>query len=170
MDGLQSLTVSSGHAEARNKPRHLNSGFYFAWADNRTIAAFESIVKHAATSDKSEQPSFYDVLCGEGGKYTLGNDTCLEPMLNVTVHFLDPVKYPNGAFRSLWEQKDVRSACNAQGCKVLHNNWVPGRQKKLNRQVESDLWDYDVATRMCLRRAVSPQNPSAHLSVHLRNL
>ncbi|CAM6097142.1 unnamed protein product [Calypogeia fissa] len=147
---LPAQTDQWNETEALNKPRHLNSGFYFAWADNRTMAAFEGIIKHGATSDKSEQPSFYDVLCGEGGKYTVGIDTCVEPNLNITVHFLDPVKYPNGAFRSLWQHKDVRSACKTQGCKILHNNWVPGRQKKLNRQMASGLWDYDAATRMCL--------------------
>ncbi|OMO80051.1 Reticulon [Corchorus olitorius] len=50
-----------------NLPRRLNSGFYFARADIPTIAAMEKVVRHAATSGLSEQPSFYDTLCGERG-------------------------------------------------------------------------------------------------------
>ncbi|BBN14553.1 beta-arabinofuranosyltransferase [Marchantia polymorpha subsp. ruderalis] len=138
-------------SEPLNQPRRLNSGFYFVWSDNRTIAAFSNIVQHAANSEKSEQPSFYDVLCGNGGIYTVGNDLCVQPIFNVTVHFLDPAKYPNGAFQRLWEKKNVREVCEAQGCRVLHNNWVSGRKKKLERQFTTGLWDYDAKTRLCTR-------------------
>ncbi|KAJ8569750.1 hypothetical protein K7X08_006327 [Anisodus acutangulus] len=49
-----------------NLPRRLNSGFYYAYSDAMTIAALKKVVKHAANSNLSEQPSFYDTLCGEG--------------------------------------------------------------------------------------------------------
>lgn len=137
--------------EPANKPRRLNSGFYFAWPDSSTIAAFEKIVKHASASNMSEQPSFYDVLCGESGRHRLGDLHCLEPETNVTTHFLDRQLFPNGAFNDLWEQKNVSEACRIQGCFVLHNNWVSGRQRKFARQFASGLWDYDANNRICVR-------------------
>ncbi|KAK1574963.1 hypothetical protein Q3G72_001392 [Acer saccharum] len=74
----------------------------------------EKVVKHAATSNLSEQPSFYDTLCGEG----------------------------------LRQKKKVKRACEKKGCFVLHNNWFTGRLRKLERQVLSGLWEYDISTRM----------------------
>ncbi|XP_057948350.1 uncharacterized protein LOC131144024 [Malania oleifera] len=134
-----------------NLPRRLNSGFYFARSDGKTIAAMEMIVKHAATSNLSEQPSFYDTLCGKGGTNRLGDDRCLEPKTNLTVYFLDRNLFPNGAYDGLWEKKDVKTACLKKGCLILHNNWISGRSKKLERQVLSGLWEYDLSTRMCLQ-------------------
>ncbi|KAH7684879.1 Fucosylgalactoside 3-alpha-galactosyltransferase protein [Dioscorea alata] len=134
-----------------NLPRRLNSGFYFVHSDSPTIAAIEKVVKHASTSDLSEQPSFYDVLCGEGGLYRIGDNQCLEPSTNLTVHFLDRNRFPNGAYKGLWEKHNVTSACVKQGCIVLHNNWISGRKRKLERQVRSGLWVYDTSSRMCVQ-------------------
>ncbi|XP_042496061.1 uncharacterized protein LOC122075182 [Macadamia integrifolia] len=133
-----------------NLPRRLNSGFYFAHSDSMTIAAMEKVVKHASTSVLSEQPSFYDVLCGEGGSNRIGDDRCLEPETNLTVHFLDRNFFPNGAYHGLWRKKNVKASCMKKGCVTLHNNWISGRIKKLERQVQSGLWEYDSSTRMCL--------------------
>ncbi|XP_039034794.1 beta-arabinofuranosyltransferase RAY1-like [Hibiscus syriacus] len=133
-----------------NLPRRLNSGFYFSRADAPTIAAMEKVVRHAATSGLSEQPSFYETLCGEGGSSREGDNRCVEPETSLTVHFLDRNLFPNGAYMGLWEREDVKSACKKQGCLVLHNNWISGRVKKLERQVRSGLWEYDIARRMCL--------------------
>lgn len=132
-----------------NLPRRLNSGFYFARSDGSTIAAMEKVVRHAATSGLSEQPSFYDTLCGEGGSNRKGDNRCVEPETNLTIHFLDRNPFPNGAYLGLWERKNVKSACKKLGCIVLHNNWIGGRMKKLERQVFSGLWEYDISTRMC---------------------
>ncbi|GJT47501.1 beta-arabinofuranosyltransferase RAY1 isoform X1 [Tanacetum coccineum] len=117
-----------------NMPRRLNSGFYYARSDNSTIAALEKVVKHASTSNLSEQPSFYDTLCGLNGSYRVGDDMCLEPETNLTVRFLDRNLFPNGAYRDLWDSSNVSSTCMDMGCFVLHNNWISGRQKKLERQ------------------------------------
>ncbi|GMH01565.1 hypothetical protein Nepgr_003404 [Nepenthes gracilis] len=117
-----------------NLPRRLNSGFYFARSDNSTIAAIEKVVKHAATSELSEQPSFYDTLCGENGSNRVGDDKCREPETNLTVHFLDRDLFPNGAYQGLWEERNVKTACAKKGCYILHNNWISGRMKKLERQ------------------------------------
>ncbi|XP_073316574.1 beta-arabinofuranosyltransferase RAY1-like [Primulina huaijiensis] len=48
-----------------NLPRCLNSGFYYAHSDFITIKALEKVLKHASNSNFSEQPSFYNTLCGE---------------------------------------------------------------------------------------------------------
>lgn len=130
-------------------PRRLNSGFYFVFSDGSTVAAMEKVVRHAATSGLSEQPSFYDMLCGEGGLNRVGDNMCIEPESNLTVHFLDRDLFPNGAYEGLWEKRNVSEACLEKGCLVIHNNWISGRRKKLERQVLSGLWDYDISTRMC---------------------
>ncbi|KAF5793632.1 putative fucosylgalactoside 3-alpha-galactosyltransferase [Helianthus annuus] len=134
-----------------NLPRRLNSGFYYARSDNTTITALKKVVKHASLSNLSEQPSFYDTLCGFNGSYRLDDDTCQEPETNLVVHFLDRNLFPNGAYRDLWDSSNVSSTCMNIGCFVLHNNWISGRQRKLERQVSSGLWEYDTSTRMCLR-------------------
>ncbi|KAM0924953.1 hypothetical protein ACQ4PT_004500 [Festuca glaucescens] len=134
-----------------NLPRRLNSGFYYARSDHATITAMEMVVKHATKSNSSEQPSFYDILCGKEGVNRLGDDRCLEPSTNLTVVFLDRDLFPNGAYRGLWERRDIPSACRELGCFVIHNNWVNGRRKKLQRQMASGLWDYDPNSRMCLQ-------------------
>ncbi|KAK4402736.1 Beta-arabinofuranosyltransferase RAY1 [Sesamum angolense] len=122
-----------------NLPRRLNSGFYYAHSDSITIAALEKVVKHAAKSNLSEQPSFYDTLCGEGGSYRLGDDKCLEPETDLVVHFLNRDLFPNGAYQGLWEEKDIKKACKERGCLVLHNNWISGRRKKLERQCGGEI-------------------------------
>ncbi|KAI3733432.1 hypothetical protein L6452_12875 [Arctium lappa] len=132
-----------------NLPRRLNSGFYYAHSDSSTIAALDKVVKHASLSNLSEQPSFYDILCGLNGSYRVGDDMCLEPKTNLTVHFLDRNLFPNGAYQDLWDSSNVSLACKEKGCFVLHNNWISGRQKKLERQVSSGLWEYDMSMRMC---------------------
>jgi hypothetical protein len=93
-----------------NMPRRLNSGFYFAHSDDSTIAAMEKVVKHAATSGLSEQPSFYDTLCGEDGSNRVGDNRCVEPETNLTIHFLDRNLFPNGAYLDLWQKKNVKAA------------------------------------------------------------
>lgn len=108
-------------------------------------------MKHAANSGLSEQPSFYDTLCGENGSNRVGDNRCVEPETNLTVHFLDRNHFPNGAYQGLWQRKNVRSACKKKGCFVIHNNWLSGRQKKLERQVSSGLWEYEMSTRMCVQ-------------------
>lgn len=135
-----------------NLPRRLNSGFYFARSDASSVAAMEKVVKHAARSNLSEQPSFYDTLCGEGGSYRISDNRCVEPETNLTIHFLDRNLFPNGAYLNLWQKKNVKKACMKKGCLILHNNWISGRVKKLERQVVSGLWEYDISRRMCLQR------------------
>ncbi|XP_062181155.1 beta-arabinofuranosyltransferase RAY1-like [Phragmites australis] len=134
-----------------NLPRRLNSGFYFARSDDATITAMEMVVKHATNSGLSEQPSFYDVLCGKDGTNRIGDDKCLEPSTILTVVFLNRDLFPNGAYKGLWEKHDVQSVCKELGCFIIHNNWIHGRRRKLQRQMSSGLWDYDPSSRLCLQ-------------------
>ncbi|PAN18716.1 hypothetical protein PAHAL_3G220300 [Panicum hallii] len=134
-----------------NLPRRLNSGFYFARSDNATITAMQMIVKHASDSGLSEQPSFYDVMCGKNGTNRISDDKCLEPNTNLTVVFLNRDLFPNGAYKGLWEKHDVQSTCKKLGCFIIHNNWINGRKKKLRRQMSTGLWDYDPTSRLCLK-------------------
>ncbi|KAL6620525.1 hypothetical protein ACP70R_035664 [Stipagrostis hirtigluma subsp. patula] len=134
-----------------NLPRRLNSGFYFAHSDDATITAMEMVVQHATNSSLSEQPSFYDVLCGENGTNRISDDKCLELNTNLTVVFMNRDLFPNGAYKGLWEKHDVRSACKELGSFIIHNNWINGRKKKLRRQMSSGLWDYDPSSRLCLQ-------------------
>ncbi|KAL9353228.1 hypothetical protein Peur_055908 [Populus x canadensis] len=78
-------------------------------------AAMEKVVKHAATSNLSEQPSFYDTLCGEGGSYRISDNSCVEPETNLTVHFLDRNLFPNGAYLNLLQKKNVKKDLYDEG-------------------------------------------------------
>jgi hypothetical protein len=75
----------------------------------------EKVVKHAATSNLSEQPSFYDTLCGEGGSYRISDNSCVEPETNLTVHFLDRNLFPNGAYLNLLQKKNVKKDLYDEG-------------------------------------------------------
>lgn len=48
-----------------NGARRMSSGFFFARSDDPTIEALEAVVEYGATTGQLEQPSFYDVLCGD---------------------------------------------------------------------------------------------------------
>jgi hypothetical protein len=134
-------------SQPANGLSRINSGFYFAAASPATLAAFAAIVAHAAASSVSEQPSFYDVLCGVGGKYRLGEDACQMPDAGVRTEFLDRDAYPNGKHRDVWDAPDVLAAARRMGAVVLHNNWVVGGQAKVARQ--RVWWHYDEARAMC---------------------
>ncbi|CAI7741094.1 unnamed protein product [Closterium sp. NIES-54] len=151
--GPGTLPIQSNEPDA-NLPgtgvRRINSGFYFARADRKTIEAFEAITAHAAATKLSEQPSFYDVLCGEAGELVAaGREECVWKNGLRTV-FLDRARYPNGAVHGLWEQKNVHRACAKVGCSILHNNWISGREEKMRRFLANDMWHYDADRRMCV--------------------
>ncbi|GJP65229.1 hypothetical protein CLOP_g22141 [Closterium sp. NIES-67] len=151
--GSGTLPIQSNEPDA-NLPgtgvRRINSGFYFARADQKTVEAFEAITAHAAATKLSEQPSFYDVLCGEAGELVAaGREECVWKNGLRTV-FLDRARYPNGAVHGLWEQKDVSRACAKVGCSILHNNWISGREEKMRRFLMNDMWHYDAERHMCV--------------------
>jgi beta-arabinofuranosyltransferase len=87
--------------ERANARRRLNSGFYLATKSPAVIAAFESIITYAHRSSMSEQPCFYDILCGKSGEYAFGSDTCTGK--GVVVKVLDRSLFPNGVTHHIWE-------------------------------------------------------------------
>ena len=137
--------------------RRINSGFYFARSDEKTIAAFGAIVAHAATTTLSEQPSFYDVLCGERGQLVANKSNSIEAVRGreecvwtngLRTVFLPRDEFANGAAFSFWSAKNVRKACGK--CVILHNNWISGKDAKESRLVENGFWYYDGSRRMCI--------------------
>ncbi|CAI5531432.1 unnamed protein product [Closterium sp. Naga37s-1] len=129
--------------------RRINSGFYFARSDAQTIEGFEAITAHAATTKLSEQPSFYDILCGVKGENVIpGKEECVWKNGLRTI-FLDRAIYPNGAVHGFWEAADVMGACRRKGSKILHNNWIAGKDAKKERFVVNSFWHYDGLRRMC---------------------
>eukprot|EP00271_Cylindrocystis_brebissonii_P008691 TRINITY_DN2316_c0_g1_i1.p1 TRINITY_DN2316_c0_g1~~TRINITY_DN2316_c0_g1_i1.p1 ORF type:complete len:824 (+),score=81.43 TRINITY_DN2316_c0_g1_i1:407-2878(+) len=130
--------------------RRINSGFYFARSDAQTIEAFNAIVQHAASTKLSEQPSFYDILCGVKGENLLPDKEECRWHNGLRTIFLDRVSYPNGAVHNFWEAPDVTEACELRGCLILHNNWISGKEAKKERLVVNKYWHYDVERRMCM--------------------
>ncbi|GJP47240.1 hypothetical protein CLOM_g6452 [Closterium sp. NIES-68] len=139
--------------------RRINSGFYFARADPMTVKAFEAIVAHAAKTQLSEQPSFYDVLCGDNGELLLPGSVAdaggrrvqreeCQWSNGLRTIFLPRDKYPNGAVHDFWNQPNVANACS--GCTILHNNWISGKEAKKDRLVKNRFWFYDSSRRMCI--------------------
>jgi hypothetical protein len=148
--GGDALLVQSNEPNATlpaNGARRINSGFYFARSSPATVSAVRAIVAHAGGTKLSEQPSFYDVLCGASGEFRAGNDSCQLPDGGVRTLFLDRDHYPNGVHRDLWAQPDVGAAALALGSRVLHNNWVVGGSIKLRRQ--RAFWHFDGERGMC---------------------
>lgn len=129
--------------------RRINSGFYYARADQMTIEAFQAIVTHAAGTKLSEQPSFYDILCGVKGEKRVSDTECVYDNGLRTI-FLDRKLYPNGAVYKIWEAEDVTRECLGLGCLMLHNNWIAGKGNKTERFVANGMWHYDVENRMCI--------------------
>lgn len=139
-----------------NGHRRINSGFYFARSEKVTIDAFADVVQHASTTSLSEQPSFFDVLCGVQGENRRGDDGCA--YRGLTVRLLDRRAFPNGAVHGLWNASDVAGACAASGALILHNNWISGVAAKKERLLANGMWRYDEKGRMCIHS----WHPSAH--------
>ena len=170
--GPETLPVQSNEPNPKRPPhgiRRINSGFYLAHADNVTVAAFTAIVAHAAASPLSEQPSFYDILCGEHGQRKIrGKGECLwtvgdtpqspitkrsrKPGKQLRTILLDRRKYANGQAYGYWEGESAGKACAEGGCVILHNNWIAGSKSKEGRMAKHGFWFYDVASQMCLTR------------------
>lgn len=133
--------------EEANANRRINSGFYLAVANEKVINGFERVVRYAAKSRMSEQPCFYDVLCGKEGERTVGNDECL--FEGMRVRMLDRGGYPNGITRRVWDVEGGKILERFPGVIVLHNNWVKGTGAKLERYVRHGFDMYDVQSGLC---------------------
>ena len=109
-----------------------------------------AITAHAATTKLSEQPSFYDILCGEKGERLVqGKEEC-EWHNGLRTIFLSRAKYPNGAVHKIWDAEDPTAKCQELGCVILHNNWIAGKEAKQERFTKNNYWHYDPERRMCM--------------------
>ncbi|CAN8062254.1 unnamed protein product [Agarophyton chilense] len=117
--------------ENANEKRRINSGFYLVHRNNRTINAFEDIIAFAKQSNMSEQPCFYDVICGKKGERKVGNDRCLYG--EMTLQLLDRNLYPNGNTHRIWELPAGTILLEFPNLFILHNNWIKGSREKQKR-------------------------------------
>lgn len=129
--------------------RRINSGFYFARADAMTVEAFEAITAHAATTKLSEQPSFYDILCGEKGERLIPGKEACHWKNGLKTILLSRKLYPNGAVYGVWDKPNPTEYCKELGCKILHNNWIAGKEAKQERFTKNGYWYWDEERRMC---------------------
>lgn len=115
--------------EPLNGRRRINSGFYLARSNPGMIRAFERVIRFATKSKMSEQPCFYDVMCGKQGETSFGSDGCVYNN-SVTIRLLDRNKYPNGITAGIWNTSDGEITKQWPHLFILHNNWVAGKEKK----------------------------------------
>eukprot|EP00271_Cylindrocystis_brebissonii_P017796 TRINITY_DN476_c0_g1_i1.p1 TRINITY_DN476_c0_g1~~TRINITY_DN476_c0_g1_i1.p1 ORF type:complete len:1111 (+),score=101.91 TRINITY_DN476_c0_g1_i1:992-4324(+) len=127
----------------------INSGFYFARAQPKIIEAFTAIVADAYKTNTSEQPSFYRVLCGNGN-FTVGSNDCVWPQNGLQTVFMPRALHPNGKVYFYWYGARAAEKCVSRGCATLHNNWIKGRERKIERARRMHLWYYDAGNRMCM--------------------
>ena len=145
---------------AANGDMRINSGFYRVRSSSATISAFAAIVNHAMTSGKTEQPSFYIILCGgKSGETKIGADHCQyqsnASQVSIDVFFLNRLHYPNGAVNHIWDSITSISQAHPEVI-VLHNNWISGLKKKIQRQIIHQLWWFEHQNQVCDYSAVAP--------------
>jgi hypothetical protein len=140
-------------SEPPNSHLRINSGFYLARSDAPTIKAFEMITAHASTTDKSEQPSFYIILCGDKGQHRVENTACQEPTTGLRTEFLPMDKYPNGAYNGYWNDTKLARESDLA---ILHNNWISGLDNKFGRLREHRFWFIGDDEEMSCRYSWSP--------------
>lgn len=134
--------------EPMNGKRRLNSGFYLAKSNAPTIQAFEDIIKFASKSRMSEQPCFYDVMCGKEGQNAEGDDTCRYN--GIIVKLLDRHVYPNGITDGIWDVPGGKIPEKFPNLFILHNNWVKGADGKRKRFEKHGFILYDKESELCL--------------------
>jgi len=135
-------------SENQNGFFRINSGCYFVPATKPAISAFTDIEKHARSSESSEQPSFYYVLCLPPLGSVHGTDTCEfnSTVGALQVKFLDRSAYAHGAVfltpenRNVWNLNYSHGASAFTSQVALHNNWIKGYAPKIQRQKAANLW------------------------------
>jgi len=134
--------------EALNNVRRINSGFYLARSNGPTIAAFEDVVEYAKRSRMSEQPCFYDVLCGKDRSNVVGKERC--EYNEMTVQFLERELFPNGITHNIWTLPSGYILKRHPDLFILHNNWIKGAEEKRNRLLEHHYHFFDEAEGLCM--------------------
>lgn len=133
--------------EAANGQRRINSGFYLARANERLINVFQEVVDFATKSRMSEQPCFYDVICGKRGEQRTGNDTCA--FKNTVTKLLDRTLYPNGVTQGVWDVQPGTIPTAFPHVFIVHNNWVKGAGAKWDRFKRHGFIFHDEVTGLC---------------------
>lgn len=134
--------------EPMNGRRRINSGFYLAKANEPTIRAFEDIIQFASKSRMSEQPCFYDVMCGKEGQTTEGDARCRYN--GMVVELLDRHVYPNGITDGIWDSPSGTIHKKFPHLYILHNNWVKGADGKRQRFERHNFIMYDPVDELCI--------------------
>uniref|UniRef100_A0A7S1T5L1 Nucleotide-diphospho-sugar transferase domain-containing protein n=1 Tax=Compsopogon caeruleus TaxID=31354 RepID=A0A7S1T5L1_9RHOD len=134
--------------EPMNGKRRINSGFYLARSNGPTIQAFEDIIKYASRSRMSEQPCFYDVMCGKEMETIVGTDRCAYN--GMTVQLLDRHLYPNGITDGIWDTEPGKIWIKFPNLYILHNNWVKGADGKQSRFEKHGFILFDDADELCI--------------------
>lgn len=134
--------------EPMNGRRRLNSGLYLARSNPETIQAFEDIIVFASKSRMSEQPCFYDVMCGKEGQTAEGDDTCRYNGMVVKV--LNRHLYPNGITDGIWDTTPGKIPEKFPQLYILHNNWVKGADGKRERFERHNFILYDRESELCV--------------------
>uniref|UniRef100_A0A7S1ES93 Nucleotide-diphospho-sugar transferase domain-containing protein n=1 Tax=Timspurckia oligopyrenoides TaxID=708627 RepID=A0A7S1ES93_9RHOD len=133
--------------EPMNGRRRINSGFYLARSNPPTIQAFEDIIKFASKSKMSEQPCFYDVMCGKAGETAIGDNKCAYN--GMVVQLLDRHLYPNGITDKIWETEEGKIPTKWPNLFILHNNWVKGADGKQERFEKHGFIMFDKEEELC---------------------
>lgn len=134
--------------EPMNGRRRLNSGLYLARSNPATIQAFEDIIVFASKSRMSEQPCFYDVMCGKEGQTAEGDDTC--KYNGMVVKLLNRHLYPNGITDGIWDTTAGKIPEKFPHLFILHNNWVKGADGKRERFERHGFILYDRESELCV--------------------
>ena len=161
-DTVGAIEYSNDDPAAR---RRLNSGLYVAPNNPLVRSAFQEIVRHAASSRQSEQPSFDEILCAkppsERGysscvyrphpsiwRQFFGDSTLQESDSKAMhVETLDRFQFPNGAIllgsgndNVYALGRDEFSQATGKELYAAHNNWISSETEKKARQKASGWW------------------------------
>lgn len=143
-----SIQTNAPDNEPMNGRRRINSGFYLARSNPATIKAFEDVIRYASKSKMSEQPCFYDVMCGKDGQTAEGDDTCRYN--GMLVKLLDRHVYPNGITDGIWDVAPGTIPEKFPNLYILHNNWVKGAEGKRERFERHGFIFYDRESELCV--------------------
>lgn len=143
-----SIQTNAPDNEPMNGRRRLNSGLYLVRSNPATIRTFEEIIQFASKSRMSEQPCFYDVMCGKEGQHAEGDDTCRYN--GMVIKLLDRHLYPNGITDGIWDTAPGKIPEKFPNLFILHNNWVKGAGGKQQRFERHNFILYDKETELCM--------------------
>lgn len=142
------IQTNAPDTDEMNARRRINSGFYLAKANQPTINAFEEIIRYASHSRMSEQPCFYDVMCGKNGENREGNARCRYN--GMSLQLLDRHLFPNGVTDNIWDTMPGKIPNKFPNLYILHNNWVEGQGGKQKRFERHGFILFDRTSELCM--------------------